>query len=88
MWLDDDQDKVVAWLRARHEVCPQCGTTEADWVDPDTGRMLEAPKWQAVPFRCHGCAELQRTVRDVPEREAGVRVVLIPADDDDEEVMP
>lgn len=84
MWLDDDQDKVVAWLRARHETCPRCGTQEGDWLDLTTRRYLDEPKWEAVTFRCPGCAEIQRLSAEVPEREPGVRVVLVPAIDDEE----
>lgn len=89
MWLDDDQDKVAAWLRSRREVCPQCGTVEADWVDPETGHFTDTPKWEATTYRCPGCAEVGRVAAAVPDKEAGVRVILIPAgeDDDDEEVM-
>lgn len=83
--MDDDQDKVAAWLRARHDVCPQCGTTESDWLDPLSRRLHDRPKWEATTYRCPGCAELQRAAKDIPEREAGVRVVLIPVSDDDEE---
>lgn len=85
MWLDEDQDKIVAWLRARHEVCQQCGTIESDWIDPVTGRYFDQPKWEAVTYRCPGCAEVQRAARDVPEGEPGVRVLLVPADIDERE---
>lgn len=85
MWLDDDQDKVVAWLRARHSVCSQCGTTEADWVDPQTRRLRDDPKWEATTYRCHGCAEVQRAYAEIPDRATGVRVVLVPAGDHDED---
>lgn len=85
MWLDEDQDKVTAWLRARHEVCTNCGTIESDWLDPDSGRLLDRPKWEAISYRCPGCAELERVARDVPDREAGVRIVLVPMNDDDDE---
>jgi predicted RNA-binding Zn-ribbon protein involved in translation (DUF1610 family) len=78
---------VLAWLRARHEVCPQCGTTESDWLDPATRHYHDVPKWEATAYRCPGCAEVQRASEDVPDRQAGVRIVLIPArdHDDDEE---
>lgn len=85
LWLDEDQDKVHAWLRARSEVCPQCGSTEADWIDPATRRFLDPPKWEPVTFRCHGCAEVERTQSAIPRGEAGVRVILVPFDADRED---
>lgn len=65
-----------------------CGTAESDWVDPHTGRLRDDPKWEAVPFRCHGCAETHKASQAIPDRAAGVRIVLVPArdhDDDDDE---
>jgi predicted RNA-binding Zn-ribbon protein involved in translation (DUF1610 family) len=85
MWLDEDQDKVHAWLRHRRELCPRCGTMEADWVDPATHRFHEEPKWEAATFRCPGCAEVERMSADVPTGERGVRIVLRPFELDDEE---
>lgn len=85
LWLDEDQDKVHAWLRARHEICSSCGTAESDWVDPATGRYLDHPKWEATTYRCPGCAEIRRASEEVPDRAAGVRIVLVPATDDDDE---
>jgi hypothetical protein len=82
MWLDDDQDKVSAWLRARHEICPRCGTAESDWIDPQTKRYLEVPKWEPLTYRCPGCVEVERVREEVPKGStAGVRVVLIPLKD-------
>lgn len=89
LWLDDDQDKVAAYLRLERELCPRCGTAEQDWVDPRTHRYLDAPKWEAEKLRCFGCAELEHAQADVPAKEKGVRVVLVPfredveADDDE-----
>lgn len=83
MWLDEDQDKVHAWLRQRRELCPRCGTMEADWVDPRSRRYRDDPKWEAATFRCPGCAEVERVGAEVPPGERGVRVVLLPADDEE-----
>lgn len=75
----------MAWLSVQREVCPRCGTTEADWLDPKTRLPHEVPKWEAMTFRCHGCAELAKAEKQVPEREAGVRIVLVPFKDDDKD---
>lgn len=72
-----------AWLGMQREVCPRCGSTEADWIDPRTGYPHDTPKWEATTFRCHGCAELAREEKNVPDREAGVRVVLVPFREDE-----
>lgn len=86
MWLDDDQDKVQAWLRHRRQICARCGTVEADWIDPATRHFHDRPKWAATTFRCPGCAEVERVGAEVPRDERGVRVVLLPFEDNDEEV--
>lgn len=88
LWLDDDQDKVNAYLKLERTLCPRCGTAEADWVHPGTKRLLEEPKWEPTTFRCHGCATLGLAEKEVPDREVGVRVVLVPwrdRDDDEDE---
>lgn len=78
MWLDDDQDKVTAWLAEKATVCPDCGTAEIDWVDV-AGRARPDPTWDATTVRCYGCAALAKTAADIPEGQHGVRVALRPA---------
>lgn len=85
MWLDDDQDKVGAYLRLRREVCARCGTVDSDWIDQTTGRYRDDPPYEATLFRCHGCRELEEALEEVPSGQKGVRVALIPRPDDDEE---
>lgn len=87
MWLDDDQDKVTAWLLQERRTCNRCGSTEEDWIDPVTKRLLDAPQWQPEVLRCHGCAALEAKREEIPERERGTRVVLMPyrlPEEDDE----
>lgn len=86
MWLDDDQDKVHAFLRLQREVCSKCGTVDSDWLD-GRGRYRDDPPYEAVLFRCHGCRELEEAAAEIPPKEKGVRVALMPTtyDDDDPE---
>lgn len=84
LWLDDDQDKVAAFLRLRREVCARCGTVDSDWLDAD-GHYREDPPYEAVVYRCHGCRELEAALATVPDGEKGVRAALIPAHHDDDE---
>lgn len=79
MWLDDDQDKVDAWLDHKASVCPECGTAADDWVD-ERGRHRDDPKWEAVAVRCHGCSAIAAAMADVPQGQRGVHVMLRPAD--------
>lgn len=74
-----------AWLALQRTICPSCGTTEADWVDK-AGRALDQPKWEPLPFRCHGCAQVALAQKAIPGDQHGVRIVLVPAreQDDDE----
>lgn len=77
MWLDEDQDKVAAWLEHKTVSCPECGTIEADWVD-ERGRVRDDPKWEAVTIRCPGCAAIAGAMADVPQGQRGVHVALRP----------
>jgi hypothetical protein len=83
MWLDDDQDKVVAYLDYRRRLCPDCGTAEEDWIDPVTRRLKDEPTWEATTEQCFGCVTLARELETVPGREKGVRAFLIPWREDD-----
>lgn len=68
-------------MRAKAQICEMCGSREVDWIDPETGRILEHPKYTPVGIKCHGCAEVEQyknsTFGDdgIP---AGVRIVLFP----------
>lgn len=79
-WDPLDQDKALAYVRAKAEVCDMCGSRETDWVDPDTGRILNEPKLTPVGLKCHGCAEIESYRKSVMEDKhlPGVRVVLFP----------
>lgn len=66
-------------------MCTRCGTLESDWVDPATGRYRDDPPYEAMVFRCHGCVETERAYEEIPAKEKGLRVVLIPVREADEE---
>lgn len=79
-WDQLDQDKALAYNRAKGEVCNLCGSREVDWVDPATGRMLPHPHLTPIGLSCHGCREIdayQKTTLE-GEHKPGVRVVLVP----------
>ena len=82
MWLDEDQDKVLAFLSYERSLCPECGTAEEDWIDPVTRRLRDEPMWEATTVQCHGCVELARELEFVPDHERGVRAYLIPFHED------
>lgn len=69
---------MAAYLRLERELCPRCGTSEGDWVDPVTRKYLDPPKWEAETRRCWGCAEMEAVEKTVPRGERGVRIVLVP----------
>jgi hypothetical protein len=69
---------VLAWLAATAAVCPDCGTSETDWID-GRGRHRPDPTFEATPIRCYGCAAISTAASKVPDGEKGVRVVLRPA---------
>lgn len=70
-WTDEDQDKVMMFLAWKAELCPQCGTKNSDWVD-DKGRLLEEPLYEAVSFKCEGCAQVEQLRDHVPDKAKGV----------------
>lgn len=74
-----------AYLKLEHSLCPRCGTAEGDWMDPITRHMHDVPKWEATAMRCHGCAALAAEEKRVPSGEQGVRVVLVPFRDDEDD---
>jgi hypothetical protein len=57
-----------------------CGSREADWVDPETGRILGEPHLTPIGLVCHGCREIDAYRKSEMEGESkpGVRVVLVP----------
>lgn len=59
-WRESDQDKALAYTIAKNEVCEMCGSRDADWIDPETGRLLELPKLTPVTLRCHGCNQIDQ----------------------------
>lgn len=79
-WDQLDQDKAIAYTRAKGEVCEMCGSREVDWVDPETGKMLPAPELTPIGITCHGCREIESYRKSAMEGEhkPGVRVVLVP----------
>lgn len=60
MWLDDDQDKALAWIdyqrRERNRRCPSCGTRPDELVDPVSKRPWTEPGWVVEVSECPGCA--------------------------------
>lgn len=81
-WNQLDQDKALAYIRAKDQVCDVCGSREADWIDPETGRLLPEPPLTPIGLKCHGCAEVEAYRKSALEGEhkPGVRVVLVPDD--------
>jgi hypothetical protein len=56
-----------------------CGSREAEWTDPETGRLLQSPPLTPVGITCHGCREIEayRKSEMEGEHKPGVRVVLV-----------
>jgi len=73
-------------MGAKAEICELCGSRESDWVDVETGRPLDKPKLTPIGIRDHGCSEIASYRKGmypdgVPD---GIRVVLVPYDDVDQ----
>lgn len=67
-WTTDDQDKVLAFLDAKSQVCPECGSRDSDWIDPATG-MRGDDTLEAYEHICYGCREIARAQEE--QREMG-----------------
>lgn len=67
MWLEEDQDAVLGYLRERRKVCPGCGVHEDD-------------KPHVVPRidQCVTCEQQQQATESIPEGEKGFRVTFEP----------
>lgn len=60
-----------------------CGSTEKDWINPETGRIFDEPLYTPVGIKCHGCAEIDQyksSTFDNNSTPPGVTVVLYPND--------
>lgn len=50
-WSEDDQDLALAYMRAKSEVCPSCGTRPAEWREDRDAYIVDVD-------RCLGCEAL------------------------------
>jgi len=69
-WDPDDQDKALAYMRAKAEICTTCGTRQAEW-DEDRYAYIGEMK------RCVGCELLEMEQENVPDGEKGIKVFLV-----------
>lgn len=70
-WDEEDQDKALAFLRAKRELCPDCSTRERDW-EADRFAFVSNTK------RCLGCEAMELERNNIPEDAKGVKVFLEP----------
>lgn len=83
-WSEDDQDKALAYMRAKLEICPECGTRESEWAE-------EQYAYVAHPTRCRGCEtiEIERDAIKQMVQEGGsdhgIKVGLIKPQPEEEE---
>lgn len=70
-WDPDDQDKALAYLRAKAELCAECSTREKDWVQ-DRFAFIANTK------QCPGCEATEMERNNIPENAKGIKVFLEP----------
>jgi hypothetical protein len=80
-----DQDKALAFVRAKAELCRECATREADW-------KADRFAFVANTKRCVGCELIEIEQGQLPENAKGMKVFLEPravaeARDAEEEAM-
>lgn len=84
-WDPLDQDKALAYQRAKLEVCDRCGTREIEW-------QRDHDAYVADTKRCLGCERIEqeedylRQVNDEGGSTKGVRVYLVRPKPKDDEV--
>lgn len=77
-WAEADQVKAIAFRRRRLLRCPRCGSSDHDFVDPETGRLFEIPLVQTKVDRCFGCMEVEKTRDGIDaDDRAGLTVRLV-----------
>jgi hypothetical protein len=57
-WLEEDQDKAIAWQRSKLGRCQECGTPIHEWVDA-SGEAVEPPPYVVTTAYCVGCATVK-----------------------------
>lgn len=72
-WDEDDQDKALAFMIFKAELCPKCATKNTGWVD-EKGRWLNEPRYEAVTYHCFGCDEIANLEETVPSTAKGTFV--------------
>ena len=70
-WPDDDQDKALAYQRDKATVCAGCGTRPREWVGDRFAFVAQSTV-------CPGCEVLAQEQKNIPERQQGVRLFLVP----------
>ena len=50
-WLDDDQDKALAFVAERAKVCPDCATRPEEWAEDEYAYVADT-------YVCPGCEVL------------------------------
>ena len=70
-WSEDDQDKALAYVRDRAEVCGGCGTKAKEWA-------ADKFAFVAQSTTCLGCEVIEMERDNVHEDAKGVRIFLVP----------
>lgn len=76
-WPDADQDKALEFQALEANRCPFCGSEDADWIDPETKRLLPKPKYRTSTRRCYGCVEIEGARKEVPKEDHSTYVSLV-----------
>jgi hypothetical protein len=67
LWLEDDQEIVMAWLAERAETCPGCGQLRAESqavVKDENGRTRQLHLYEAERVECFGCRSISVAAGD------------------------
>jgi hypothetical protein len=65
-WLPEDTEAALAWSVEQRLIC-QCG----HFVDETWDAAGATVGFEAVPHRCHACAEKERAARKFTETDGG-----------------
>src|SRR5574338_721003 len=65
-WLPSDTIAALAWQSFTDSLCPSCGNSRHESMDPDS----DGEWWADLPMRCHACTAIAARAKEYREATA------------------
>jgi hypothetical protein len=65
LWLPEDTEEVLAYLREKAQLCPGCGQPRENTMDPEA-----EGQWRSRALRCHACTAKARAAEQFAQAKA------------------